>query len=167
MIMKKTACPACEKQLQHRHTYLNSFPATVVCTGCGSWVKLDVKSSGSLGIFALCGLTGVAAYFSLYFLILLPLYFVLSMGPLQSFSTELIKKRKSELWTINRLSGALRPLGDAEKEAQRDLQLSHKLMGVRPFRSVHSRAPNVDYNGPMAARRPGFDTSNLPTGLPN
>jgi len=165
--MKTPVCPACEKQLQHRHTYMNSFPVTIVCTGCGSWVKLDVKSSGSLAILALCGLTGVAAFFSLYFLILLPLYFVLSMGPLQSFSAELIKKRKAELWTINRLSGALRPLDDAERQAQHDVQLSHKLMGVRPFRSLPCSSKPARKRALPDGHRPSFDASNLPTGLPN
>lgn len=171
--MTSPACPNCNKSIQHRHTYMTTFPLTLVCSGCGSWLKLDVRRSGSLVILALCFVTLGLAYFSPYFLVLLPLYFVASMGPLQSFSVSLIKKRRAELWTISRRTGALRPMTGAEKEAQQDLQLSKKLIGARPFRAVqggkHRRRRCDDgLTGQSKAHgaRPDYSLKDLPTGLP-
>ncbi len=131
--MKEPACPNCAKAIQSRHTYMTTFPLTLICAGCGSWLKLDAKRPNGLAL-AIMGLVTISlAYFSLYFLILLPLFLVLSVGPMLHFTVELIKKRKAELWTINRRTGGLRPYGPAEQEAQRDLNLSDKLTGVRPF----------------------------------
>jgi len=175
--MKSPGCPNCHKSIQDRHTYMTTFPLTLVCVGCGSWLRLDVKRSGSLAIMLLCIGTLVLAYFSPYFLILLPLYLVASMGPLQSFSVELVKKRKADLWTINRRTGKLRPMNEAEKEAQNDLALSGKLTGVRPFRALPG---GKSLRGKVLARRadrenkllpknkrPNFRFDDLPTGLPH
>jgi len=152
------------------------FPQTLVCAGCGSWLTLDVKRTGSLVVLLLCAVTLGLAYFSLYFLILLPLYFVLSMGPLLRFSVALIEKRRADIWTINRRTGALRPLNEAEKAAERDVMLSHKLGGLRAFRPVPlsksrikaAHCPSQDRPGsdPKKAR-PKFNVDDLPTGLPH
>jgi len=150
-----------------------NLPLTLVCAGCGSWVQLDVKRTGSLVVLLLCFITFGLAYFSPYFLILLPLYLVLSMGPLQSFSVSLVKKRKADLWTINRISGALRPLNDAERDAEHDVQLSRKLSGVRPFKAVSggkkfSRTKDDTECRPYRThKRPKYSLDDLPTGLPN
>jgi hypothetical protein len=131
--VKNPSCPNCAKAIQHRHTYMTSFPLTLVCAGCGSWLKLDVKRTGNMVVLALCVATLGLAYFSPYFLVLMPLYLVLAVGPLVNFSVEMVKKRRAELWTINRRSGSLRPVNAAEQEAQRDVQLSSKLAGMQPF----------------------------------
>lgn len=169
--MKNPSCPHCEKAIHHRHTYMTSFPLTLVCTGCGSWLKLDVKRSGSFVALGMTALTLGLAYFSPYFLILVPLYFVLSMGPLQTFSVELVKKRKAELWTISRRTGDLRPLKPQESEAQRDLQLSAKLAGSHAFRKPRRRSDQfADYKKNQAHhKRPkvGYNLNELPSGLPN
>ena len=173
--MKNPACPHCEKAIQHRHTFMTTFPLTLVCAGCGSWLKIDVQRSGSALAMVLGLTTLFLAYFSPYFLILLPLYLVLSMGPLQNFSVELIKKRKAELWTINRRTGNLRPVNEAEEEADRDLQLSNKLVGARSFRSLSGvRAANrpPKHSGARAAlaasmKRGDFAGDDLPKGLPH
>jgi hypothetical protein len=150
---------------------MTTFPSTLVCTGCGSWLKLDVKKSGSLYALALCGATLLLGYFSLYFLILLPVYFVLSLGPLQSLSVDLVKKRKAELWTISRRTGSLRPLDQREAEAQRDVQLSSKLTGTQPFRKARRARGECDdfENGRRKSERPktAYDLNELPTGLPH
>jgi len=173
--MKNPACPHCEKAIQHRHTFMTTFPLTLVCAGCGSWLKLDVRRSGSAVVMALGLGTLFLAYFSPYFLILMPLYLVLSMGPLQNFSVELVKKRKAELWTINRRTGNLRPVNEAEQEADRDLQLSNKLVGARAFRSVIKQSDDhrpQKHSGARAAlaasmKRSDFRGDDMPTGLPH
>ena len=174
--MKNPTCPQCSKTVQHRHTYMTTFPLTLVCAGCGSWLQLDVKRTGSIFVLALSFITLGLAYFSPYLLVLLPLYLVLSMGPLLSFSVEMIKKRKVDLWTINRRTGLLRPLKDAEKDAQYDMQLSNKLIGVRPFRALASGLPSrkvkssetgAEEQPYSKSQRPKYDLDDLPTGLPH
>lgn len=174
-VMKNPACPHCEKAIQHRHTFMTTLPLTLVCAGCGSWLKLDVKRSNNAPVMALGLITLFLAYFSPYFLILLPLYLVLSMGPLQNFSVELIKKRKAELWTINRRTGHLRPVNEAEEAADRDLQLSKKLVGARSFRSLSGAdrkkgpSPQGGARAALAAslKRGEFGTDEMPSGLPH
>lgn len=169
--MKNPSCPHCEKTIHHRHTYMTSFPITLVCTGCGSWLRLDVKRSGSFLAIGLTAMTLGLAYFSPYFLVLVPLYFVLSVGPLQSLSVEVVKKRKAELWTISRRTGNLRPLKPRESEAHRDVQLSSKLAGTHPFRKPRRKNDRyADYQpGKAKHKRPkvGYDLNELPSGLPN
>ena len=173
--MKNPACPHCEKAIQHRHTVMTTFPLTLICAGCGSWLKLDVKRSGSALAMALGLGTLFLAYFSPYFLILMPLYLVLSMGPLQNFSVELVKKRKAELWTINRRTGNLRPVNEAEQAAERDLQLSNKLVGARSFRSVakpgSAKGPHKRSSArttlATSMKRSDFSGDEMPTGLPH
>ena len=173
--MKSPACPNCEKAIQHRHTFMTTLPLTLVCAGCGSWLQLDVKRSGSSVVMALGLATLALAYFSAYFLILLPVYLVLSMGPLQNFSVEMVKKRKAELWTINRRTGGLRPVNEAEHEARRDMQLSNKLVGARPFRSILRGEADSDGRNPSAVKaaltaslkRREMNMKDLPTGLPH
>lgn len=150
---------------------MTTFPATLVCTGCGSWLKIDVKRTGSMVAFALCAVTLGMAYFVPYLLMLIPVYFVLSMGPLQSYSVEMVRERQSDLWTISRRTGSLRQMNPREAEAHRDLQLSNKLAGATPFRKPRRKNDQfADYvpRGLEAGRPvPDYDLSELPTGLPN
>ena len=181
--MKNPTCPNCEKAIQHRHTFMATLPLTLVCSGCGSWVRLDVKQGGNFVVLGFGLMTLALAYFSAYFLILLPLYLVLSMGPLQNFSVELIKKRKAELWTINRRTGHLRPVNEAEEDVERDAAVSGKLASMQPFRSIaaakkyhrkmhadgskHSHKTGVKAALAASMERRKLNLDDLPTGLPN
>ncbi|PCI59452.1 MAG: hypothetical protein COB37_11440 [Kordiimonadales bacterium] len=159
---------------------MTSFPVTLVCTECGSWLKLDAPNRGNVLVFLPSLVTVALAGFSPYFLILLPLCFLVSVGPIQNLSVELIKKRQSELLrqlkdrpSALRVSNA-QPLAvdcRIDDDLPHGVRLSHKLRAVRPF-----RAPAENFNGALikearvAARAASMKTAksrSLADGLPH
>ncbi len=130
--MSDVQCPCCNKGVQSRHTYMANLPATVVCTGCGSWFKVDVGNSGGSALVGLSIVTVVLAYFWPIMLVFLPVYFVMSMGRLESFTVELVHEPRAELWTISRETGEIRKLDDQELVLGTDTKLSDKLAKVTP-----------------------------------
>ncbi len=105
--MKHAVCPCCKKGVQNRHLYMASLPATVICTGCGSWLTIDVKRSGSLPAFAALGIIAAVSFFWLPALVLAPVTFVISFNYRQKFSVIEAKKGAPKLWTVDRNTGEL------------------------------------------------------------
>ncbi|MFC3051639.1 hypothetical protein [Kordiimonas pumila] len=103
--MSKPACPCCNKDIDTRHTHMANLPATVICTGCGTWMRLDVRKSGSIILATLFIATMIAAWFWTAALILLPVYLVLSTSTMERFTITPVEKRHVNLWSINRDSG--------------------------------------------------------------
>ncbi|MEX0300484.1 MAG: hypothetical protein AB3N28_15530 [Kordiimonas sp.] len=130
--MSDVQCPCCNKGVQSRHTYMANLPATVVCTGCGSWFKVDAGNSGGSALVGLSIVTVILAYFWPIMLVFLPVYFVMSMGRLESFTVELVHEPRAELWTISRETGEIRKLDDQEAVPGTDTKLSDKLANVSP-----------------------------------
>lgn len=179
-MMTNPTCPNCKGTIQHRHTHMTSFPVTLVCTECGSWLKLDAPKRGNLLAFLPSLFTVALAFFSPYFLILLPLCFLVSVGPIQNLSVELIKKRQSEMLrqfkaqpSVLRVRNTqpLSPDCRIDDDLPDGVRLSHKLLHVRPF-----RAPAVRLNGALiieaaAVARAGTmkaaKSSAVANGLPN
>ncbi len=130
--MSDVQCPCCNKGVQSRHTYMANLPATLVCTGCGSWFQIDVENSGGSALVGLTIATLILAYFWPIMLMFLPVYFVMSMGRLQRFTAELVHEPRAELWTINRETGEIRKLDNQEVVTGTDTKLSDKLANVKP-----------------------------------
>ena len=83
------------------------LPATVVCTGCGTWLTIDVKSTGSLPALAAFCAVIVASFFWLPALIFAPVTLVLTMRDKQRFTVELAKRSKPRLWAVVEENGEL------------------------------------------------------------
>jgi len=180
--MTKPACPCCNKDVQTRHTHMANLPATIVCTGCGAWMQIDVKNTGSLLLAAVFLVTLGVAWFIPAVLILLPVYLVLSTGTMERFAVTLSEKRPTKVWTINRDTGAIEKLG-AKKDPVTTQEFEENLSGtigtklnrLRPFvgkaSGVH-RAPDQTRSGikditdsvPLVSAETG---NGLPRGLPH
>lgn len=109
-----------------------NLPATVVCTGCGSWFRIDVENSGGMALVGLTLVTLVLAFFWPIMLVFLPVYFVMSMGRLQRFNTELVQEPRAEIWTISRETGEIKRMSPEEEGAVLDTKLSEKFAGLSP-----------------------------------
>jgi len=129
--MSDVECPCCKKGVQARHTYMANLPATVVCTGCGSWFKIDVENSGGKALVGLSLVTLILAYFWPIVLVFLPVLFVMSMGSLQTFKIEMLQEPRTEVWTISRETGEIYPLKDKEGSDE-GLILSEKFKNLSP-----------------------------------
>lgn len=176
--MKHASCPSCEKELDARHTQMANLPATIVCTGCGSWMRIDAKNTGNLTLAALFIGTLAVAWFIPVVLILLPVYLVLSSGGSDRIVVTAVDKRPANLWTINRETGEmeqLSKLADAQAESadagKKPDTVSKKFSEMRPFeakrmaqggtpkRKYSSKKPKADsdaafVSGDFAASRP-------------
>ena len=136
--MKRAVCPCCKKGVQNRHLYMVSLPATVICTGCGSWLTVDVKNGGSLpAAITFIGIL-VFAFFWPPALILLPLTLLISFTMGQRFSVEASKKGEVHLWTIDRETGEIQELPDYKPYVipQKHEVVGNKLRNLSPFKSL-------------------------------
>lgn len=162
--MSDVECPCCKKGVQARHTYMASLPATIVCTGCGSWFQIDVVNSGGKALAGLVVATLISAYFWPIMLVLLPLYLVMSFGSLQRFEVELLKEPQAELWTISRETGEIRRLENEEvneKLGQNipDAKLSEKFARLRPLERNVFREKAQKYRSLRARARMSHTSS--------
>jgi len=130
--MSDVECPCCNRGVQSRHTYMANLPATVVCTGCGSWIDIDVENTGGGLLIALVSGTLLLAFFWPAVLIMLPLYLVVSTGATRNFVVELVQKPRAELWTINRDTGDVERLNSEYNELRFEEKLSEKIGKLRP-----------------------------------
>lgn len=136
--MSEVECPCCNKGVQSRHTYMTNLPSTVVCTGCGSWYTIDVENSGGGLLAALIVGTVVLAFFWPMALILLPVYLVVSTGSSQNFIVDLIRKPRTELWTISRETGDIERINSDYAEQRFEKNLSAKIGRLRPANTLKS-----------------------------
>lgn len=143
--MSDVQCPCCKKGVQARHTYMANLPATVVCTGCGSWFQIDVENSGGLALVGLSAVTLVLAYFWPIMLVFLPVYFVMSLGRLQRFTAELVHEPRAELWTISRETGEIEKIDAHDADGVHATKLSEKLAVIRPNESNAFREKSGKY----------------------
>lgn len=121
------------------------LPATVVCTGCGTWLSIDVKSTGSMPALMAFVVIIVTSFFWLPALILAPVTLVLTMRHKQQFTVETAKRCKPRLWTVTEENGALKrkdmPVKMEKIKAgraalRRQLSSSHKTVHLSRFRDV-------------------------------
>ncbi|UTW59971.1 hypothetical protein KFE96_06605 [Kordiimonas sp. SCSIO 12603] len=143
--MKHVVCPCCNKGVQNRHLYMAHLPATVVCTGCGTWLTIDVKSTGSMPALVVFLGVVVASLFWLPILVLAPLTLVLTLRDRQRFTVETAKRCKPKLWTVTEENGELcqkdmpvkmEKIRAGRESLRRQLSQSHKMVHLSSFRDI-------------------------------